>query len=205
MTIEATETGRYGRADKATMKVVPWWPIAPVVIVCAGVLFNPILAIVNAHVRPMNIQTVIACEVLVILAAHAYAVAHVKRQMAIWYAYIVLVVLFGGLRVLATGSLEPKFIRDLMVIPTFVVLGMVTPQRQAIGCILFLQAVVVVGILLEALSLAAYEWLFQVKEYYINSRGMASDEFTNAASGLYVSATRPDARFFPFFDLHRLS
>ena len=46
---------------------------------------------------------------------------------------------------------------------------------------------------------------FNPKDYYIATRGISFDEFTNADSDLYISATRPEERFFPFFGLHRIS
>ncbi len=45
----------------------------------------------------------------------------------------------------------------------------------------------------------------QSKTYYINTRGVAEDGFWNTASTLFVSATRPDNRFFAFVDWHRMS
>jgi putative polymerase len=197
--------------DPSTREQVPaelsndryaWIPVA---IVIAAVVFNAVIAILNANVRPMTANAVILCEVAILGAAHAYVLARFDRPMLLWYAYIGFVLAFATMRVLATGTFEPKFVRDLLMIPTFVMLGMTMTLPRVVGCVLVLQAVVVAGIVLEAVSLRAFETLFMVKEYYINTRGMFSDDFTNEASGLFVSATRPDARFYPFFDLHRMS
>jgi putative polymerase len=179
--------------------------LIPLAIVLAAVLFNPLLAIVNANVRPLTSATVIACEVAIVLAAHAYALLRFDRRMSIWYAYIAALAAFALVRSLATGDVEIKYLRDLMVIPTFVVLGIAAAERRAVECMVLLQLAVVGGILLEASSVEAYSALFQVKDYYINTRGMAAGEFTAEDSTLFVSAMRPEARYFPFFDLHRLS
>ncbi len=178
---------------------------APMLIVITAVLFNPLLAFINGNVRPLTSMPVMAAEVLIVLAAHAYAYLHFDRRMRIWHAYLAFLGTFTMVRYLATGALEIRYFRDLLMVPTFVVLGMTVKERAAIRTILILMAFVVAGVLLEAISTDLYSTIFHVKEYYVNTRGMSSEEFTNAESTLFVSATRPDARFFPFFDLHRLS
>ncbi len=82
---------------------------------------------------------------------------------------------------------------------------MTSNAHRGIHVMMMLWGVVLAVILLEAVCLPCYTDLFAVKDFYINTRGIGEDEFTNLSSDLYVSATRPDARFLPFFDLHRMS
>lgn len=179
-----------------------WLPAALVV---AAVLFNAVLAIVNGNVRPLSQGIIIAVEVAIALAAHAIALANYRREMTPWYLFIIAIGLFAVVRMITLGALEVKYFRDLFLIPTFVVLGMVSSRRHMIRAMLAITAVVVAGILLEAIDVDAFSRLFEVKSYYVNTRGLVFEEFTNAGSDLFISATRPEARFFPFFDLHRLS
>jgi len=64
---------------------------------------------------------------------------------------------------------------------------------------------VLVVMALEWLNVDGYADLFRIKDYYINTRGYAAEEFTNAESQLYISADRPEERVFSFVQVHRLS
>jgi putative polymerase len=58
------------------------------------------------------------------------------------------------------------------------------------------------------LELAApgwYEELFKIKSYYINTRGVAPEDFWNTESDLYLSSTRPVDRFIEIIDAPRAS
>ena len=125
--------------------------------------------------------------------------------MVNWYFLIVAIGAFAILRIAGTGNVDAKYFRDIFLIITFILLGMTSNERRAIQMMVVLQAFVVAGILLEAVCLPCYNDLFAVKDFYINTRGLGEEEFTNLSSDLYVSATRPEARFLPFFDLHRMS
>lgn len=179
------------------------WAAAALVVV--AVLFNAGLAIVNGNVRPLSQGTIIAVEILIVLAAHAVAVQHYGPRMTPWYLFTIAIGLFAVVRMATLGSFEVKYFRDLFLIPTFVVLGMVSSERRMMQAMMLITAVVVGGIALEAVSVDTFARLFEVKSYYVNTRGLVFEEFTNEASDLFISATRPEARFFPFFDLHRLS
>lgn len=179
-----------------------WLPAALVVV---AVLFNAVLAIVNGNVRPLSQGMIIAVEVAIALAAHAIALANYRREMTPWYLFIIAIGLFAIVRMVTLGAFEVKYFRDLFLIPTFVVLGMVSSRRQMIRAMLVVTAVVVAGILLEAADVDLFSRVFEVKSYYVNTRGLVFEEFTTTGSDLFISATRPEARFFPFFDLHRLS
>ena len=180
-------------------------PIWPACIVVVAVLFNPVLAFINGNIRELTSGPVIAAEMLVMAAAQVWVLQRFDRRMQPWYALMALIGAFTVLRALVTGTFEARYFRDILVLQTFVVLGMTSTERRAIETMLVLQAVVVAGIALEAVSLDTFNALFHVKDYYINTRGLLSVEFTDESSSLYVSATRPEARYFPFFDLHRLS
>jgi putative polymerase len=59
-----------------------------------------------------------------------------------------------------------------------------------------------VGVL-EIASPTAYAEIFRILDYYVNTRDFAANSFWNTDSTLFVSATRPFARFFFFVDWHR--
>ena len=176
----------------------------PLLILLAAVLFNAGLAIINAHVTPLSANAVIGVEVLIVVAAHAIVIANYRPQMLPWYAMIVFIVLFALERAIVVGNFDPKFLRDVLLIPTFVLLGMTTPPERLTKLIVVLHVIVVGGVLFEALFTQAYSGLFDIRQYYIATRSLDDSQFWNSASDLFVSATRPD-RFFSFVDLHRTS
>jgi putative polymerase len=179
--------------------------LLPPALVVAAVVFNAVLAIVNAHVRPLSPAHVIAAEVAIVAAAHVIALANYKPQMTVWYALSGILVLFALYRSFAFGAIEAKYLRDVLLIPTFVVLGMTFDQRGLTRLVVLVHALVLAFLLLEALNTDAYSALFRVQDYYINTREYGIDRFWNKESDLYVSTMRPDSRLFSFLDLHRLS
>jgi putative polymerase len=179
--------------------------VIPIALVLAAICFNAVLALINGNVMKLNAQHVMLVEAVLVLGAQAYAIAHYNRHMTPWYAFIVLVGLFSIIRMAAIGEVELKYFRDFLLIQTFVVLGMASTARMAVRMMMIACAIVVAGIALEAISVDTFSKLFDVKDYYIATRGMDSGEFTYEDSDLYVSATRYQGRFIPFFGLHRMS
>lgn len=186
----------------------PAWPpgARPAACILAGAMFfNAALAIVNAHVVPLQSAAVVACEALLLVAAHAVIAARARPQMLPWYLLLLPIVLFGLLRASALGTLEAKYVRDLALIPTFFLLGLVFPREKLGSLLVAIHAAVLAGLLLEWASLDGYANLFAIKDYYIRTRGTSEEGFWNTSSTLFVSATRPDDRFFSFVGWHRMS
>ena len=179
--------------------------LLPMVIVLSAVLFNAVLAIVNGHIMSLTSSAVIGAEVSIILAAHAVVAMNYQPQMLPWYGVITIIVLFGVERAAVVGNFDPKFVRDVLLIPTFVLLGMTTPKSRLMTLVLVLHGIVVAGVLYEAFFTQSYSSLFDVRDYYLATRPLATTDFWNNGSDLFVSAIRPDARFFSFVDLHRIS
>jgi putative polymerase len=175
------------------------------VLVIAATTFNAGLAFVNAHVVALTPAAAIAVEVGLVAAAHVIALLNFRREMLPWYGLIAVFVLLAITRALATGTPDVKYLRDVLIIPTFIVLGLTFDPRRLTATIVIIHAVVLVFLLFEAVDTPAYAALLHIKEYYINTRGYESADFWKTGSDLFVSATRPDARFFSFIHLHRLS
>jgi putative polymerase len=174
-------------------------------LVLAAVLFNAGLAVINAHIMPLSSGAVIAAEVMIVATAHAVIFANYRAQMLPWYVMIVVIIVFSLARGIAVGSFDPKFLRDALLIATFVLLGMTITPRRLTPLILTLHAIIVVGVLFEAFLPDAFSWLFDIRGYYIATRDFDASNFWNSSSDLFVSATRPGDRFFSFVDFHRLS
>jgi len=179
--------------------------LAMAAIVVAAVVFNAGLAFVNAHLVALPPLAVIGCELLIVAAAHVLALANYRGQMTVWYVLIGVFALITVYRSLALGSGDPKFFRDVLLIPTFVILGLAFERRHLTALVVLLHATVLAVLVLEAVNTPLYSDLFKIQDYYINTRGYEVQNFWNKTSDLYVSAIRPDSRMFSFIDLHRLS
>ncbi|MDX2288234.1 MAG: hypothetical protein NW217_05365 [Hyphomicrobiaceae bacterium] len=173
-------------------------------VILAAILFNPVLAIVNGHVMGLSSKIVIAAEVAIVGLALVLTARRFTPAMTPWLVMMALAGVFALLRTLGTGSFEPKYLRDVMLIPVFVMLGMtVRPDRlgQTIG---IATAITVAGMLVEGFRLDWYRDLFKVQDYYSATRGVSPEDFWDQEVGLYPSAVRED-RLLAFVDVHRLS
>lgn len=177
----------------------------PGIVVIGAVCFNAVLAFVNGNVTGLTQAPVVAAEILFVGAAHLAALNNYRPQMAPWYALLGLFAAFAVVRSLSFQTLDVKYLRDVMIIPTFVVLGMTFDARRLGRVVVIIQIVMLIFLLLEAINTELYSNLFKIMDYYINTRGYNAEDFWNKDSTLFVSATRPDDRFFSFIDLHRLS
>ena len=177
----------------------------PEILVVAAVVFNGALAFVNGNLLGLSPLHVMAVEGLIVGVAHLYALNNYRRSMAPWYGLIFFFVIFGLLRSMATGEINPKLLRDVLIIPTFVVLGMTVAVARLPALIVASQAVVTFFLVIEGAATAVFSKIFHVMDYYIATRGNVAQDFWNQESDLYVSATRPDDRLFSFIDLHRMS
>ncbi len=167
----------------------------PGLIVIGAVCFNAGLAIVNGNLAGMSQAPVVVAEILFVALAHAVALANYRREMAPWYALLGLFVAFALIRSLSSQTIDVRYLRDVMIIPTFVVLGLTFDARRLALVFVAIQLLMVVFLILEAVDLESYSNLFKIKDYYINTRGYTAEDFWNKDSQLYVSATRPDGSF----------
>lgn len=178
----------------------------PALVIFAACTFNAALAAINAHLAPLTPAAVIAAEAVILGAAHLIALAHYRPEMKPWYGLILVFVLCALFRAFGTGAFDPKSLRDVLIIPTFVLLGMTVRTGSMLRLTVVLQAVALLFLALEILNTDLFSALFEIKSYYLGTRGLSEDAFWNASSNLFVSATRPDERFFfPSWDMHRAS
>src|SRR5262249_61542901 len=100
------------------------------VVMIVGACSIAVRAAPGAHVLPLEPRHVIAYELLLVAAAHIIALANYRPEMLPWYVLACLLVLIAWWRALALEYPDPKYLRDVMLIPTFVVLGMTFDDRR---------------------------------------------------------------------------
>jgi len=177
----------------------------PAIVLIAAVCFNAVLAIINGHVVGLSRGQVIFAELAIYAAALAIIVTHADRRMWPWFLLTLFIILMGLLIGLGNGEFNPKYIRDVLVIPVFIMLGMTYRADSFVRPFVVLHTIIFAVAAVEVVSPNTYAEIFKVLDYYVNTRDFAANSFWNADSNLFLSATRPGARFFSFVSWHRLS
>jgi putative polymerase len=179
--------------------------VAPALVLIASLSFNAGLAFVNGHVMGVPTALVIAAQASLTAAAFGLALLAWKPQMAPSLALLSVLGLFAVFRGLLMAQPDPKLLADVAIIPIFMMLGMASDDRNLGRTVLVLHTIVFIVFLLEVLAPHVYSDLLQIQDYYIKTRGNKLDQFYNTNSELFISATRPDERFFSFVDWPRSS
>jgi putative polymerase len=172
----------------------------------AAVTFNAVLALINAHVFALSRNHVMLAEAIIICVIVAMIAFRATRPMLRWISLLLIVVGLGIVLGLLNGSIDPKYIRDVVLIPVFILFGMLYARHDILKPVAFLQAIVFVILMFEGLSPQLYGTTFNIIAYYINTRDFVEAAFWNPEFLLFLSATRPVERFMmSFLELHRLS
>jgi putative polymerase len=183
-----------------------WAVWAGPAVVASAVFFNFGLAFINAQVMGLSASHVILAEAGLVGLSHVIILRNYDRLITPWYLLLAFLLIMGAARWCLIGTVDPKAVRDVILIPTFFALGIAAGPRAAAPLLLLLQVVTTGVVLFEVIALDLYSWLFNVKGFYIATRGLAAEAFWNNESTLFVSATRPGQRnLFPFLDIHRAS
>jgi putative polymerase len=177
----------------------------PGLVVVVAVTFNFLLAIFNAQGMPITTGAVVASEVVLMLTIHCYAIINYRAEMLPWHLLIGLSLVLFFLRSLATGSIEPKYVRDVVIIPTYIILGLTSNRKVMDRSVLALLAIVTLVGVVEAFFPDIYANLVNVKSFYIATRGNTDADFYNGDSTLFFSSMRPQERLFNFIDMPRMS
>ena len=178
----------------------------PSILVVWATVFNAILAIVNAHVVALSPTSVIAAEGVTFALAFVLVLTQFRDEMKVWCVLIVIILIIFLARSFMTGDLQVRYVRDVLIIPEFILLGMLCRRQNLTYAVCSIHLIVIVFMVLEAVNTELYSQLFEIQGYYINTRGYSDDNFWNKGSDLFVSAIRPQDRIFlAFLGLHRLS
>jgi putative polymerase len=174
-------------------------------ILIASLLFNAVLSILNGHLFHLNQVYVIVAEASIIASCLLLIFRSLCKRDFPWLALLFVIVILNLASSAFAGTLNLKSIRDIAVIPIFVMLGY-RYSASPIQMMLRIQNIVLFVMLFEGLFPELFSEIFRVQEYYVYTRGFAEEGFWNKDSTLFVSATRPDERFMlSFLDIHRLS
>lgn len=174
-------------------------------ILYAAVLFNLLLCFINTNVLGIGAIHVILAEGAILGAA--LLLPMVRSERAPGRLHLLLGLLFATWLLLSIlrQDIDPKFFRDVAIIPIFVLLGLAARGEHIHRYVFWLHMTIVALAVWEALSVRSFVSVFSIADYFTSTRGSDADEWW-VESGLYISAMRPEERFlFSDLPLHRLS
>lgn len=181
--------------------------IAPSLFLGFAVIYNALLAILNAHVVHVSQATVIATEGIIVLGAVAYLITkirYLKHSQPVFLFQLAMLVIFLGVTLLSE-YLNIKAFRDIFLISIFSLLGSLITKNNIIKVFSILCALTFIFLLLEAYATDVYANIFNPASYYANTRGLENPSFNN--TGVFANSLSFEGRFsLGIFNFsHRLS
>lgn len=175
-------------------------------IVLLGTLFNALLAIANAHLAFLNDGHVMISEVLILILACSYILKNSESthtyENSLIFTYVVMVLFFWT--TLFYQGIYIKSVRDMILMPIFIVLGGLATEKGLLKMMRFLVAITVIFMIMEGWATSIYTSIFKPALYYANTRGV--QELSTDSSGLFRNSLGFSGRFsFGIFETHRLS
>lgn len=172
----------------------------------ACVLFNLGLCFVNSSVFGISTLHVVLAEAAILAAAFLLPFAKGTRSPG--RMDLLLILLFGTWLLLSIlrQNADPKFFRDVAIIPLFIILGMASCNGEGLHRRLFWLHIVILGFALwEAFAVTSFVRVFSIADYFASTRGSNTLAWS-VDSGLFLSSVRPEERFlFADLPIHRLS
>lgn len=175
-------------------------------VVMACVLFNVVLCFIDTNLIRLSAFHVMATEAALLGAAFLLPLSRNARTPG--RMDVLLILLFGTWLLLSIlrQDADPKFLRDVAIIPLFVLLGLASYNGEGLHRRLFwLHMIILAFAIWEAVSVTSFVQVLAVAQYFENTRGLNTLEWS-VESGLFLSAVRPEDRFlFSSLPIHRLS
>ncbi|MEE8296543.1 MAG: hypothetical protein V3R26_01795 [Hyphomicrobium sp.] len=176
-------------------------------LVCAAVCFNFVLAFLNAHVSSLDRGSVILVEVVIVSITLMVCFVSNNRLMIPWIGVICIIVTIFLVGSMVRQSYDPKHLRDVLLIPIFVALGLTFAKGSVVRLFCGLQALILAVMVFEALAPRLFADTVRPWDFYRATRSILDfKDSWHPESGLYLSAFRPEGRIiFEWLGIHRLS
>ena len=172
-------------------------------LLAATVLFNPLLAIVNAQVVSLSGGVVAIAQAGLVAGALALGVLGKQKLPLPWLLLTAVLVAANLLLALLRDEFNPKYLADVITITAFICVGTRLDLRRALSAVVILQVLIAAVGVWELLNPESFASVFNPRSYYVNTRGL-SDEAFWAGGDLYVSSVRADGRLLlSWTDFHR--
>lgn len=173
--------------------------------VFSAIMFNFILAAINANVMDLSRGDVILAEVLIVITSIGLCIWSGNKLLIQWAVVAWLLAIIFMILCFFRQSVDPKYFRDILTVPIFIALGITYARGNIVKLFMVSQVVILAVMIFEGYAPGLFGEIVNPLKYYINTRDYSVDQFWNTESTLFISATRPEERFISWLEIHRLS
>lgn len=174
-------------------------------IVAFCLCFNFFLCFVNTNIMGITPVMIIVCEVILTASAAMLGYYRIDRLKLFWLVILGLQIALIVVLSASKGELLIKPLRDMMIMPIFIALGLASYRINFSLALLWFSIMVTAIALCEAFLTQGYLSLFNLRDFYV-AKGMIDSDVKNTALDVFGSGERPGGRF--LMDLpgvHRIS
>lgn len=163
-------------------------------LIAATLFFNYALCFINTRFATVGEGQVILAEAMVMAATWGALLLSRRPVDLRWLSFALAVVCCSILVMFLREEVLAKTVRDLIIIPTFVLLGMQYGCRDLSKPLIVLCAVVVTLGVFEAAFTDAYVRYFDIIRYFIAKGATPEEQAAYNGTSLFVSGIRTDGR-----------
>ncbi len=181
-----------------------WFEIGGLLLLGA-ILYNAMLAVINAHVMPVGATGVALAETFLVFCGIGYAALNIRSYENIYAPlfFILFMLLIFAYVSFVNEHFYPKSFRDMLLIVVFFMLGGLASERNIIIAFRAVTIIILAFMVIENFWTSLYVNIFEPAKYYAGTRGI--EELAADDSGLFRNALGYADRFSFNISSHRLS
>lgn len=158
-----------------------------IAVAVASVLYNSVLAIINAHVTPLGFSHVALTEILILLFGLILVVRKGLGENDFGALLFLLFTLAMAIYMSAINRMVfVDYLRNVLIIFCFATLGSWASRRTVEAAFMFSLALVMLVLLCEIFTLRLYADIFEPGYYFLTTRGLEPPEWDK--TGLFGNA-----------------
>ncbi len=176
----------------------------PGFLVIAAVLYNALLAFINANITSVNMAHAAVTEILIVFLGISYLFLNIKNvpNLLPHLIFLAITLLFASVVMVVNQEIFIKIVRDMLIMIIFVLIGTLMDKKSIIKTFKILTIVTLLFISIEVFASDIYISLLNPASYYLNTRGIEP----LGDSGFFRNTITSDSRFsFNFFAEYRTS
>jgi putative polymerase len=170
----------------------------PFLILPGCILFNFFLCLIHTLAFDVSVPMIIACEIVLVGVSAFYGFFQINRAKLYWLAIIGVQITLMLLLSLARDEFLMKPIRDMIIMPVFVVLGLSAARLKLTSFLLWMGAIIIAVAMWEGFALENFTQYFNIRKYYVGKGVIGEDMFIEPVSlgffgfiiGLYFTAMK---------------
>lgn len=158
-----------------------------IIVAASSVLYNCVLAIINAHVVPLGFSHVALAEILVLFAGLVFILRKGLGEEDAGALFFTVFTLVMAIYMSAINLMVfVDYLRNILIIFCFATLGSWANRRTVKAAFMFSLAAVMLVLMCEIFALALYADIFEPGYYFETTRGLKPPEWDT--TGLFGNA-----------------